>query len=148
MKQSIITSCLVLLLAGSAATSFAQCKGFTRRVCFPLLGDYVHNGRFSSGKLAQGQTAEIKITFSSEHKYRLLIKGHEALGNIQFKVYDQTKKQLIYDNANKDYKSTWDFNLTNTQPLIIEIIVPPTTNINDLKHSGCVSVIIGYKIKE
>ena len=147
MRFSIIISSIILVTTAYSSAN-GQCRGFTKRNCFPLLEDYVHNGRYSSGKLAQGEKAEVKITFSSEHKYRLLVNGHEALGKVQFKVYNQSKSQLIYDNADNDYKPTWDFNLTNTQPLVIEINVPKSQNTHDLKHSGCVTVMIGYKSKE
>lgn len=146
MKKVLITVGLGLAIL-STGTAFGQCRGFTKRKVLPLLEGYVQNGRYSSAVLEQGEKAEISITFSSDQKYRLLIKGQEALGEINFKVYDQSKKQLLYDNTKNENKPHWDFNVQNTQPLVIAIEVPESSNTHELKHTGCVSVMVGYKKK-
>ena len=146
MKKGITILGLGLVLLSTSAV-FGQCRGFTKRKVLPLLDGYIQNGRYSSAVLEQGAKAEISITFSSGQKYRLLIKGQEALGDVNFKVYDQSKKQVLFDNSKHDNQSHWDFNVQNTQPLVIAIEVPESTNTHDLKHTGCVSVMVGYKKK-
>lgn len=142
LRYSIVTFLAVFLF--SINTTFAQCKNFTMKKCMPGLAPFLHNGQLNSTTLSPGESAEMQMTFYSGQEYRLLICGQEILGNVAFKVTDMDKKSL-FDSRDHDNASTWDFKMTSTQQIIIEVIVPNSKSTNDLTQSACVSMLVGYK---
>ena len=147
MKKTVLKySVLVLMMAEafSVNTASAQCKNFTMKKCMPGLAPFLHNGQLNSTTLSPGESAEMQMTFYSGQEYRLLICGQEILGNIAFKVTDMDKKSL-FDSREHENASSWDFKMTSTQQIVIEVIVPNSKNTNDISQSACVSMLVGYK---
>jgi hypothetical protein len=147
MKRTVLRYSIVsflLVFSFSLNTAFAQCKNFTMKKCMPGLAPFLHNGQLNSTTLSPGESAEMQMTFYSGQEYRLLVCGQEILGNVAFKVSDMDKKSL-FDSREHDNASTWDFKMTSTQQIIIEVIVPNSKSSNDLTQSACVSMLVGYK---
>jgi len=146
MKMSIkglLVSFLFIAFAG-LSTAVAQCNGFTKKKCIPMLAPYIHNGQLNSTTLMPGENAELLMSFYSGQEYRLLIAGQEILGTIQFKVMDSDHK-VLFDNKEHNGAKFWDFNVKSTQQLIVEVIVPEQKVDNSLAQSGCVAVLVGFK---
>lgn len=134
---------VTLFMLGNVVLN-AQCKGFTKKQCLPKLAPYTHNGQLTSAVFMPGESAEIEMTFNAGKSYRLIVASQEVIGNATFKVLDQTNK-VIYQDTSSANMLSWDFSMKNTQPLIIQITVPPMETSNKIVPSGCVSLLIGFK---
>jgi len=127
--------------------SFAQCKSFTKKRCLPLLSPYIHNGQLNSATLMTGEKAELFMTFYSGQEYRLSVCSQPVFENVEFRVLDKNRKQLY---SSKDHNSiNWDFYMSTTQQLFVEVSVPTSANktkmVAEMIESGCVSVLVGFK---
>lgn len=128
----------------SVSVSQAQCKLFTKKNCIPLLEPYISNGQFNGATLFEGESASVIQTFYSGQDYRLLVCASTILEGAYFEVKDLNGKLLFTakDKANEPY---WDFNVASTQQLSIDVYIPETSVREDLKKSGCVSIMVGFK---
>lgn len=130
-----------ILLATSAQ---AQCKGFAKKVCRPLLTPYSPSGQINNAELSPGDVGEIMLTFYSRQSYRILICDDGNLGVIPYKILDKDR-QVIYDSETDEHKKRhFDFKLASTQQLIL-IISAPEDNLFNSNDTACVSVIVGYR---
>lgn len=145
MKKLVLKSLVVaaLLFAGSNAN--AQCRGFAKKQCKPIVESdgYIFNGQLNSAALFSGDKADIMFTFYKGQKYRLVVKGQDILGDMTFKLMD-TDKNIIYDSEGKD-KDYLDFNVESTQQLVVSIEVPGSMSHTKIEAQGCTAVLIGYK---
>lgn len=139
--RTILYSFLLFFLPVAAV---AQCKNYVKKECLPLLESYTHNGQLNSAVLLQGETAELAMTFYSGQDYRLVVKGEEHLGTIEFKVFDFEKKE-IYNNASNNHANSWDFKVNSTQMFYIEVLVPKSDATHQMVKNGCVSILVGFK---
>lgn len=147
MKGIVIKSIVLACVAFMPVVVYAQCKGFTKKACIPLLSPYTHNGQLNSAVLAEGETAELLLTFYSGQNYRLAVCAQEKIGDIVYRLLD-TKRNVIFDNSTKEHAPTWDFKVQNTQQIIVEINVPKgdeTGKAVAMVPTGCVSIIVGFK---
>jgi hypothetical protein len=143
-KGTMVSFLFIVLAMGLSNNAIAQCNGFTKKKCIPMLAPYIHNGQLNSTTLMPGENAELLMSFYSGQEYRLLIAGQEILGNIQFKVMDSDHK-VLFDNKEHNNVKFWDFNVKSTQQLIVDVIVPEQKIDNSLVQSGCVAVLVGFK---
>ncbi len=141
MKLNLFLSALAFLFG--ASTLFAQCKAYTKKNCLPGLSPYVHNGQYSGGVFMSGETAEMLYKFSSGITYRLLVCNQETIDKAIFRVLDTDKNEL-YNSEGKS-NNFWDFQVENTQQLIVEVRIPQKKPVNNLVPAGCVSVMVGFK---
>ena len=85
--------------------------------------------------------------FNAGKEYRLLVCNQEQIGNVQFKVLDQSRNELYSSNPD-EANSYWDFKVENTQSLIIQLSVPDIdkrNQITKLTPNGCVALLVGFK---
>ena len=141
LSKAFIFSSLSLLLAFS---SQAQCKRFTKKFCLPVLTPYVYNGQLTSALMAPGEAAEIVMTFTPGHDYRLLFCGQEVIGDVMFKIMDKNHK-VIYERRKPEQKAYFDFNVSSTQQFIIEVYMPQKDTPSEIVPTGCVTIMVGYK---
>lgn len=125
-------------------TTFSQCNAFTKKKCLPNLAPFVHNGQLNSAMLMAGESAELQLTFYSGQQYRLMVCAQEILGDVTFKLKDNTNK-VIYNSADHKTKNFWEFDVKSTQQLTVEVVAPESKSPNNLSQSGCISVLIGFK---
>ncbi len=92
-----------------------------------------------------GEKAELLMTFYSGQDYRLMVCGQPILGDIKFRVSDQDKKE-IYNSKNAQSSRIWDFQVASTQQFILEVEVPESHTKTKMMESGCVSVLVGFKL--
>lgn len=123
--------------------TLAQCNEYTKKECIPQLNPYTFNGQLNNAVLSQGETAELQLTFYKDQEYRILVKGEEQLGKIQFQLFD-TEYNLLYDNADEDHTNLWDFMVESTDDFIIRVLVPENMTKEEIE-SGCVSILIGFR---
>ncbi|MCB0428748.1 MAG: hypothetical protein H6585_13805 [Flavobacteriales bacterium] len=138
--------CLAIALL-MPASGFAQCKAFTKKVCNPILSPYTHNGQLNSAILAEGETAELLLTFYAGQNYRVAVCAQEVIGDVEFRLMD-ANRNLIFDNTQHDMANSWDFNVKSTQQIIVEINVPKRSESGkavSMVPTGCVSILVGFK---
>ncbi len=134
---------IVLILAISFTNVYSQ-KRFVKNKCLPVLKPFVYNGQLNSANLAEGDIAELLLTFYGGQDYRILVCSQEVLGNVEFKLFD-TNKNLIFSNKDHDYINYWDFTSNTTQQLVVRVKVPKQEDSGDIKQSGYVSILVGFK---
>jgi hypothetical protein len=124
----------------------AQCKSFVKKKCLPALSPYTTNGQINTAQFASGDHAEIPLSFFENTSYRIIVCNQEILGKVIFKVMDATK-QVIFDSEQQGDVSQWDFKSVSNQTLTLYVEVPAEKagNHTEMMHTGCVSVIIGFK---
>ena len=148
MKKFLL---IALLLGTISLLSFnqanAQCKRFTKKNCLPKLDPYIYNGQLNSAILAQGDVAELNLTFYPDQDYRIFVCSDPILGNVHFKLYDKDKN-LIYDNETTDYLPYWDFSTNQSMELILRVMIPEKSESDLDVKEGCVSILIGFKEKK
>ncbi len=144
MKPSKKIILFATLFALFSFSTQAQCKRFTKKNCLPVLTPFVYNGQLTSAFMSPGETAEIVMTFTPGHDYRILFCGQEVIGNVLFKIMDKNRK-VIYERRKPEQKPYFDFNVTSTQQFIIEVYIPSKETPNEIVPSGCVSLMVGYK---
>ena len=140
-----ITSILFIFLFINKSSS-AQCMEFSKFECMSELEPYIYNGQYNAVTLAEGDVAELNLTFYSGQDYRIFVCCQDMLKKVEFKLYD-IERNLIYTSADHNYTEIWDFIASSTQQLIIEVIVHKTSTGANLQ-SGCVSIIVGFKESE
>ena len=144
MKKVLLFSILTAgIILGNITQTQAQCKKFTKKVCLPTLSPYTYNGQLNSAILAEGDVAELLLTFHKGHKYRVSVCNEEMIGEVQFKIFD-TKKNLIFDKPQHSDQSYWDFISKSTQQLIIQITVPEELPKDEINKDGCVTILVGF----
>lgn len=143
------SSLLLILLAGvSGYYVLAQCNSFNKKTCMPELKEYTHNGQYNSTVLSPGETAELEMNLFSDNDYRIVVCGQEVLGDLMYKITDESGK-VIFDNKDHQMTKMWDFSVQSTQKLTIEVTVPQgKKSANELTVSGCASVLVGFKEKK
>jgi hypothetical protein len=137
----------ILAIAAFFTTSLAhsQCRSFVKNNCGEAMGDYVPAENFNAAKLQPGDVAEVEMTFYGGEDYRLLICGHELLGDIAFQLLD-TEDNLLFDNAEHEMTQHFDFKVEGTQNLKVKINVSPNTDAA-LNPQGCVAILVGRKVE-
>lgn len=142
--KSLIKIFITLSLLFIALPFFAnaQCEQFAKQNIWKTkLKPYVHNGIYTTKKLAQGETIELYKTFFSNQDYRILVCADTNLPKIEFKVLD-INRNVIFDNRDNNLSNIRDFYFNTNLQTIISIHVPVIKAID--KKSGCVAVLIGY----
>ncbi len=145
-KVTLLAFVLVGLF-GFTNNATAQCKKYTKKHCLPSLSPYMHNGQLTSAVLNPGDNADIDLTFNGGKEYRILVCNQEQIGNVQFKILDQTRK-VLYESDPKETNPSWDFKVENTQQLIVQLKVPKMEKSNqrtNLVPNGCVALLVGFK---
>lgn len=125
----------------------AQCKKYTKKHCLPSLSPYIHNGQLTSAVLIPGDFADIDLIFNAGQEYRILICNQEQIGNVQYKILDQSRKVLHKSDPTKK-NPYWDFKVENTQQLIVQLTVPSMDKSNQrtsLVPNGCFALLVGFK---
>lgn len=146
MKKVLYTLLTVGIFISIPLSTQAQCKGFAKKICKLELEPYLHDGNYHAAVLTEGEEAELYKTFYSEQEYRISVCGSDLLPNIQFEVID-ANRNVLYNNKDNDYATSWDFKLESSQQLKILIKVPVNNEGAENIISGCVAIMFGFKDK-
>lgn len=134
---------LVLVLALASFATNAQCKKIVKKAV-PELSPFIFNGQLNNVILTEGESAELYVVFQKDVEYRILTAGDRFFKNVRFVVKDEDGN-IFYDSEENEYASSWDFQLTATQTLVIEVSVPiEKGGSSDMAYRGCIGVLIGY----
>ncbi len=118
---------------------------------------YKYNDASRSALFLKGQTSRLKLEVYNGRDYRISICADEILGNvIGLKIIDTIEGTVLYDNSHDDYAQEFEFTVTETKELDIEVNVPGA-NINPGENGrngilrkntkmGCLGVLIEYMV--
>ncbi|NOZ47901.1 MAG: hypothetical protein GXO79_14155 [Chlorobi bacterium] len=118
----------------------------------------IHKEASRSALFVKGETSHMYLEVFNGRDYRISITHDDILGGpIRFKLIDQEDDALLYDNANDNYTQEFEFTVTKSRMLIIEISVPgssvgleKTSQEKGLfkkdTEIGCVGVLIEHMI--
>lgn len=120
-----------------------QCKRLVKKT-IPELAPFVFNGQLNNVVLTEGESAELYVVFQSDVEYRILTCGDKFFRYVRFVVKDE-EGNIFFDSEQNENASSWDFQLTTTQTLIVQVSVPiDESGSSDMAYRGCVGVLIGY----
>jgi hypothetical protein len=133
----------VLLMACMYVTANAQpCKGLVKSNNSKL-APFTYNGQMNTAYLAPGESIEFQSAYNRGVNYRIMIAG-DNLPGIYFKVYDADHREL-YSSKDSKNPTVWEFNIEETQDLVIEVFAPKTDGT--VKKNTCVALLIGFKLQ-
>ncbi|MCW3103263.1 MAG: hypothetical protein JWO09_1703 [Bacteroidetes bacterium] len=146
MKHTYISKAVVLslIMALPCASATSQCTTFVKKKCMPKIQPFTHNGQVNTSTLSAGQNSEYNFTFYAGQAYRILVGAEPVLGEVSFRVLDQSRK-VVFDSKENDSPDFWDFKMKNTQQLIVQVTIPASASSSSTPPSGCVSVLVGFK---
>lgn len=149
-------------------SSFSQTNDYKVRKCFNYESDScrlseniyykVHN-LSRSALFLKGQTSRTPFTIYNGRDYRISLCWDPILGNrLFFKLIDKSTEAVLYDNANDEFSTDFEFTVAQTSEIIIEVTVPEDPNDTELtsstplifsekdKNMGCVGVLVEHMI--
>lgn len=136
---------LLMCTVGTAVN--AQCVNFARLVVKPQLEPFTHDGNYNATLLEEGESVELSKTFFSGEEYRLVLGVVDALPkNIRIRILN-SKRQVVFDNADHKYTYVWDFRPETTDNLLIHIKIPEDEN-SDKIRGGCIAIMFGIKMSD
>ena len=146
MKLLTKITALTLLLGSFSLPAISQsaCHGYGKAACKPDLEDYVQNPQVLNAELSSGESAEIAMVFSAKHDYRIQICAEEHMGEIGFKI-KSSKGEILLDNQDYEMTDMWDFTMSKTKRLIIEVTFMGAASEDDFEETGCTAIIVGYR---
>jgi hypothetical protein len=107
---------------------------------------YIYTGQLNSVEMAEGESAELGITFYAGQEYRIIMCSSSALGVLNFKILDKDHKVIFANNEHKDVQQ-WDFKVNSTEEYTVEIVVPKSRayKVAPIDNVGCVALLVGFK---
>ncbi|MCF6183026.1 MAG: hypothetical protein L3J56_00115 [Bacteroidales bacterium] len=125
----------------------AQCTEFVTTKGFTVLDTvkYIPEGRFDALILSQGDYLKVYKSFFRGKTYKVAVVADNNLPIINFQVKTM-EGEIIYDNLNNPNSETWEYTSNKNQNLIIKVELPPAKGSKP--QSGCVAVLLGYKLSD
>ncbi len=165
-KIKIQVSLLVLILL--PLLGFSQTNDYKVRKCFGYHRDscpkskniyYKVHEESRSALFVKGQTSRTQFTIYNGRDYRISLCWDPVLGsNIQYKIIDKDTDAVLYDNSTDNYASEFEFTVTQSRDIYIEIsvlgesLLSQAANNDDIiivrkdKEMGCVGVLMEHMI--
>jgi hypothetical protein len=147
MKINNLLKIIVLMfVVGATTETYAQssCKGFSRKYCKQPKDEFIPNPQTMDADMVVGESAETQMIFHKGHDYRIFVCAEETLGDVHFKIKTSTG-DVLFDNQDYDMTTIWDFSMTSTKRLILEVGSEGEASDDGFTESGCVSILVGYK---
>lgn len=160
-----------LLLFGVLSIPFfttAQTNNYKVRKCFGYERDsckvsqniyYKRHEESRSALFVMGQSSETFISIFNGRDYRVSLCWDPILGSrLGFKILDSETNNVLYDNSTDEFASEFEFTVTQSREIIIEITVPGESDLSrasgneDLilvrkdREMGCVGVLVEHMI--
>ncbi|MBK8612819.1 MAG: hypothetical protein IPN85_04885 [Flavobacteriales bacterium] len=144
LRTIIAQAAFVAAVCSMPLSADAQCRSYAKNKWVPELSPYKFNESFNAAQLAPGEDAEVSLTFYSGQEYRILVRSHPILGEVNWKLVDAGNK-IIFESLADDPKHVFDFKVANTQQLKVQVWVPNSEGANNMMHVGCVGILVGFK---
>ncbi|MCT4601872.1 MAG: hypothetical protein N4A59_03055 [Marinifilum sp.] len=141
----ILLFTVVLFFFASTNVAHSQCKNFAKKECKPLLENFVHDGNYNGIVLNVGEDVELHKAFFSGQKYRMVVCREDFLPPINFKVLN-SDFEILYDNKTDGYSHKYDFELDESETLIISLKFITENEEYDKSMNGCVVMLFGLEM--
>lgn len=164
MLKVILLLMIISPLAGLSQTndySMRRCWGYHKDSCAISKNIYyrVVTEESRSALFVKGQTSRIPITIYNGRDYRVSFCHDEILGGeIVMRLIDVETGDALYDNSEDGYASDFEFTVTQTRDLYVEISVPGTSRFSEAEDNedlvlvkkdtemGCVGILVEHMI--
>lgn len=168
IKHFLKAFLLCIFFVSFSGQSVAQNNDYMGRKCYGYQKDscpkskniyYKVNMESRSALFLKGQTSQTPFTIYNGRDYRISLCWDPILGNqIQFRLLDGQTGDVLYDNSTDEFASDFEFTVTQTREINIEITIPGSNTLTqsegspDLiivrkdKEMGCVGVLIEHMI--
>jgi hypothetical protein len=93
-----------------------------------------------------GDKKEIHIVAYENTDYFISVCKHRKFNTLQFKLFTDEPRELLYNNATNSYSDTLKFANRETRRLIIELSIPKDKNDADDRKKRCAGVLIGTRM--
>ncbi len=145
MKQNISFLLLIIFFSLSIQKTNAQCLDFVKTDGFEKLNTelYVPEGRFDALTLSEGDNLKVYKSFFRGRTYKVVVTAEENIDVLNFQVKTM-QGELIFDNSQSNNIESWEYTSDKNQNLMITVELP--SNSGSQIETGCVAVILGYKI--
>ncbi|WP_321516455.1 hypothetical protein [Marinifilum fragile] len=135
----------VLFLIVNTNFAYSQCRELAKNDCKPLLEKYIHDGNYNGVVLNVDEEVELHKAFFSGQKYRMVVCKEDFLPSIHFKVLN-SDLEVIFDNKDYGYNNKYDFELEESQTLIISMKFVTENKEYDKSMNGCVVMLFGLEM--
>lgn len=167
MNSNLLKLILILLVtipfAGQAQTndySMRRCWGYHKDSCKVSKNIYyrvVDNSR--SALFVKGQTSRIALTIYNGRDYRISFCHDYVLGEgIVMRIIDAESGNTLYDNTDDGFASEFEFTVTQTREIYVEISVPGKSQYSEASDDadlifvrkdtemGCIGILVEHMI--
>ena len=152
--KSILTIILTLAVLVSAEAQMCLDYHREKKFCPPSKDGFIYNGQSRSAYFYKGQESQLNMIFHNKQDYRVTFCLEGSLGDrLEFKIKDGKTGELLYDNADEDYATTFEFRCEATRRLSFDVKVPEegdggsgSGKLSKLKStaSGCLGVLVEH----
>lgn len=116
-----------------------RCWGYHRDSCTTSKNIYyrVVVDDCRSALFVKGQTSRIPVSIYNGRDYRISFCHDEVLGSgIVMKLIDSETENVLYDNSEDGYASDFEFTVTQSRDIFVEISVPGSSKMSEALNSG------------
>ncbi|GAB7086187.1 hypothetical protein [Marinifilum fragile] len=135
----------VLFFIVNTNFAYSQCRELAKKDCKPLLEKYIHDGNYNGVVLNVDEEVELHKAFFSGQKYRMVVCKEDFLPPIHFKVLN-SDFEVIFDNKDDGYNNKYDFEVEESQTLIISMKFVTENKEYDKSMNGCVVMLFGLEM--
>ncbi len=153
MKKLLLHSFTAIFLLLSPV-NFSQedynpCKYFHSEHCKFARGfNYYYSGYSRSGEFVKGQESEFSMIALGNRDYHFSLCSHRKLGDIQLIVTDESKNNILYDNAEEEFAKMFIVTIDTMQTIWVKVIVPGEEEESEKRKQKekprCVGLLIEY----
>lgn len=137
-----------------------KCYGYQRDSCAISKNIYYRVVEESRSALfVKGQTSRIKFTIYNGRDYRVSFCYDKIFGEgIIMSLIDAENGNMLYDNSEDGFATEFEFTVTQTREIYIEISIPGSSDLVDAENNdelifvrkdaemGCVGILIEHMI--
>lgn len=157
----LIVMCPLVGMSQTNDYSMRRCWGYHKDSCAVSKNIYyrVVVDESRSALFVKGQTSRIPITIYNGRDYRVSFCHDEVLGEgITMRLIDAETGDALYDNSEDGFASDFEFTVTQTRDLYVEISVPGTSRFAEAEENedlvlvkkdtemGCVGILVEHMI--
>lgn len=137
---------MLLAFMGLSIIGYSQsaCHGFAKKNCKMDFEDYVPNPQPVNAELEAGESAEVSMIFSRDHDYMVYVCTEDHMGEIGFRI-KSSKGEILFDNKDYEMTDVWDFSMTSTKRLVIEVTFEGSGSSDGFAETGCAAILVGHK---
>jgi|GEM_PF-1120908 hypothetical protein len=146
MKTIFRISILSLFVFILHPASRAQCVDFVQTRGYNQLNTqvFVPEGRYDAMILSEGDYLNVYKSFFRGKTYKVVVIAENNIPKINFQIKTM-QGEIIYDNSANENSNFWEYTSDKNQNLMICVELPKVNT--GIPKSGCIAVLMGYKIK-